>query len=551
MKRVGSFLLALLSLLLFVTQTSHASSQSLMITRVRVGGTATLTTPQEHVDITNVGSDTLALGDEQFVLEYYKTPTSGTVDITCGLYPWGSPSSNYVRQFLPEINLSPGETIQTVMSGGMPDARGGSLRLVETDQQGELIHDLLGWNGSSSQSACYEAAPVVMSSAGGIAAVSRLVDYNGHPIDTNNNAADFVSQFTPAIDYCRNQSGIQTGIPSGYEVNQDGNCIQAPEEESEGGNSPTENDCSGLVVSEIGANLSLEQQFIEVYNSTREPMLLKGCKLMTNRSNSTAHVFGDEELESDSYATIFIKNTSLTLTKTTTGTVYILSSDGGEVNERYYENLKEGTSWSWFGDEGWRQTYKMTPGEENILQEFADCPNGQERSTETGRCRNRETESAQGTCPEGKYRNPATNRCKNIGSNTGLKPCAADQVRNAETNRCRKISSATSSLTPCKPGQERNPATNRCRKVGTDSATLKPCQAGYERNPETNRCRKVKASNSSLGAPAAINPVSMNSRIVSVLVIMAIAYAVYEYRTDIAGIVNRLRNKRGNPRPPG
>lgn len=222
-------------------------------------------------------------------------------------------------------------------------------------------------------------------------------------------------------------------------------------------------DCSGVIINEIGANIS--DQFIELYNPSNEAVQLGGCLLQTNRSSMVFEITLTE-LAPGGYLSIAIHDTELTLTKTTTGTVYLLTSDGQtEIDTQEYSNLNEDTSWAYFS-EGWAQTYALTPGEKNVLQEYPSCD-------------------------EGYYRNKETGRCNKVSINDSLVPCQPNQYRSLETNRCRLFGS-TSTLTPCKEGQYRNPETNRCRKIASTSS-LKPCDEDQYRNPETNRCRKKES----------------------------------------------------------
>lgn len=150
-------------------------------------------------------------------------------------------------------------------------------------------------------------------------------------------------------------------------------------------------------------------------------------------------------------------------------------------------------------------------------------------------------------CPEGKYRNPETGRCRTIEEAVNaLTECEEGYERNPATNRCRKIVLASeTSPTPCKEGQERNPATNRCRSIASAVAELLPCDEGYERNPETNRCRKLKTSD----VPAADFPVTPTAAVgadmsgwyaFGALGVVALSYAVWEWRVEIKAIATRL-----------
>lgn len=223
------------------------------------------------------------------------------------------------------------------------------------------------------------------------------------------------------------------------------------------------NHCDGAKISEIAANVANDAQFVELYNETGSPLMLDGCLLQTNRSTTKSLVL-EGTLNPGDYRALFIAASELTLTKTTSGTVYLLSSDGEEeVDVRSYDGLAADTSWAWVGGETWRQTFARTPGSVNMWQEFLPCESGYERNVDTGRCRKVVVVESPAECVAGQYRNPETNRCRSATLASALIPCKVGQYRNSETNRCRTLATTTSELTPCREGQERNPDTNRCR----------------------------------------------------------------------------------------
>ncbi|HEU4966300.1 MAG TPA: hypothetical protein VFT53_02355, partial [Candidatus Saccharimonadales bacterium] len=131
-----------------------------------------------------------------------------------------------------------------------------------------------------------------------------------------------------------------------------------------------------------------------------------------------------------------------------------------------------------------------------------------------------------------------------------LAPCDPGQERNPATNRCRSIASTAAEIfTPCKPGEERNPATNRCRAVLAASTTLEPCPAGQTRNPETNRCCKdqIAAIADVRDVAAATSPplkLPLQWFIAAGVAIVALGYALYEWRQDI----QQLRRTLSRPR---
>jgi hypothetical protein len=277
------------------------------------------------------------------------------------------------------------------------------------------------------------------------------------------------------------------------------------------------NDCTGLELSEIAANV--DEQFIEITNATAHDVDLTGCQLTTNRGSAT-YEFARNVLVGGGYLTVKVKDTPLTLTKTTTGTVYLLASDGvREVDSTTYSNLAKDTSWA-LVDGMWRQTYALTPDAANAWIAYPSCPLGQERNLETGRCRKIAEPEVLAACPAGQYRNPETNRCKKY--DTG------------------------STLTPCKEGYERNPLTNRCRKIVVEEDGLKPCAEGWERNPETNRCRKKVSTAPASFAVQPGDPTGGSATYVlaSAGVIAAtLGIVLFQFRMEIANLAHRFRPK--------
>ena len=131
-------------------------------------------------------------------------------------------------------------------------------------------------------------------------------------------------------------------------------------------NSAPVNNCDGLMLSEIGANLAT--QFIEIQNVSANDLDITGCEIMTNRSATKFFAFASEVLPAGNFAVVNISDTDLTLTKTTTGTVYLLNSDGSvEIDSVDYANLKAGTSFAKIAGI-WQQTFAPTPGSANLAQ---------------------------------------------------------------------------------------------------------------------------------------------------------------------------------------
>lgn len=307
---------------------------------------------------------------------------------------------------------------------------------------------------------------------------------------------------------------------------------------------PPLNTCEGLKLSEIAANVATEDQFIEIHNPTSSNIDMTGCTLQTNRSKTAKFTFATMTLLPDSYVTVYVKDTELTLTKTTSGTVYLLSSDLlNEVDAASYSDLKESTSWVSV-DGAWAQTYMITPNAENSVEQYPPCADEYFRNLETGNCNKvTETKSVLTDCGPGKYRSPDTNRCRSLEAlATALTPCDAGQYRNPDTNRCRSLVSTASMLVPCAANQERNPDTNRCRSI-TSSSDLKPCAENQERNPDTNRCRN---KTSEVTADFPVEAVSRSGEATlgwwafGGVGTLAAGYAGWEWRREVAVWIRKI-----------
>lgn len=426
-----------------------------------------------------------------------------------------------------------------LMSSVITNANG-SVRIVNAE--GATVSGLSWGTATSTEGTTHPG-----SSSGGV--LERKVNNEGLYFDTMSNIDDFemgslrqqyvVGSLIESYDACLNIDGISEIIPPSMVRNEtNGICLEQA----------AINYCEGLLISEIGANIT--EQFIEVVNSSESDISLSGCRLATNR-NDNQHQLGEQTLTPGSHVAILINDTNLTLTKTTAGAVYLLASDESEIQEVSYADLRQDTSWS-FVDGEWQETYAVTPGGQNFAQLYPACEEGYERNLLTGRCNQIEQPDELKPCGPGEYRSTETNRCrKTVVASSTLTPCKPGQYRNPETNRCRSLASTASTLTPCKPGQYRNPETNRCKSLASEASTLKPCEPGYERNPETNRCRKVLGTNTDVPAAAfAVEPISDDARTLTAwwalggVVILGLAYAGWEWRNELWRWIGRI-GKRG------
>ena len=448
--------------------------------------------PQEYVTLYNASDNDVSL--DGWLLEYAKPTFNKTY---CGETSWvshsisGSASSTKLSGMLPA-----GEVSQPIVRS-LTDNTTGALHLVDaTDSSNSAVTDLVGWGTTAP---CSETSAAATPTNG--KSLKRYLDCEtDYPIDTDDNSDDFAASQPP--------SPGTLGNPYASTCKSDSTTATQPT------GSTT---CEGMLISELlpnPAGTDTGKEYIELSNPTQSPIPLAGCSLQTS-AGEKVYNFNNVALNPGEFRAFYSLETGLTLANAAGGTVWLLSPTTELQSVTYPANLDDDVAWALVGST-WTATYQATPNADNILLDSKPCPAGQERSADTGRCRNSLTLST---------------------SNLG--PCPVGQTRNPDTNRCRSLTSAStsSSLTPCKAGQERNPATNRCRSVLSAGTSLKDCPAGQIRNPTTHRCRK-STSVASIGNVKDIKTATVPSDstkwvVVGGSLLAALAFAVYEWRQEI------------------
>ena len=255
--------------------------------------------------------------------------------------------------------------------------------------------------------------------------------------------------------------------------------------------------CRGLVFSEILSFYEETQaeQFIEVYNAGAEQILMDGCVLRyKNKTYPLVGIVRPEE-----YRVRYLTDFAITKNPTNSGVVEIVDVDGAVVDKMEYPNgQRKGTSYAFIGydstgEEIWRTTYAVTPGEANVYQEYRSCEEG--------------------------------------------------KVINEATGNCVKVTEVTEKT--CEPGQYLNPETGRCKKIEEEKET--ECTEGYEINPETGRCRKIK-ENTGADYEIATEKFEEKSSFVALYAVIGVVavgllFVVFEFRKEITRLLRKLFRK--------
>ena len=328
----------------------------------------------------------------------------------------------------------------------------------------------------------------------------------------------------PETDVCPNIDGMQSMVPPESYLSELGECLEQV--------------VAGLDITEVLPNApgsDAGQEFIEIYNPNEYPVDLSGYRLRIGLSYENEYMFpAGTVIESRSYKSF--SNTDIPYSLLNTSSQVMIIHDSGKfVGEApAYQDPKDGQSWALI-DGIWRYVATPTPGLTNVAA-------GSENVAEIEK-----PEIIPQSCAVNQYRSPETNRCRLISSSTTTSTACKDgQYRSEETNRCRNIATDAKVITPCEVDEERNAETNRCRKIVAASQPSQ-CKEGQERNPDTNRCRTVtkmpNADYGVLGAETKSNGSWYILAAVGGVLLIAIGYAVWEWRDEIGKFIQNVRKK--------
>lgn len=543
--------------LLFVSPIAYAASSSLVIYQLQTGASGAAT--QEFISLYNNSSD------PQEVTGWCITKSSAS-DISqsqlgCVVSP--EPSVKIMLPSHASLTLATNEFV-TAHPGFVPDiifkadlaAASGHIRIFDPTKQ-EI--DRLGWGTA----AFPEGTASPAHASGKI--LQRQAVLDGTLKDTDDNVSDFTQTTLPIlntsslyeeeipVDICGNIDGLQISLPENFLFDQAGKCIKdacsninllqinVPDGyllQSDGSCALVQPENATLVITELLPNVTsydTNKEFIEIYNPNGHVIDLKGYALQLGPSFDKSYPLPvDQTILPGAYLAFSDTVTGIVLSNTS-ATLRLVAPAGNIVSEvDTYLSPAEESSWVLIGT-NWQYSNQPTPGTANVASLEAPVSD--------------EEVSGLAPCSNGQYRSAETNRCRLLQpAVSAVTPCKAGQERNPDTNRCRtNVLSAISNLLPCKEGQERNPETNRCRAIA--ASTLSPCGDGQERNPDTNRCRRAgSTTDQALAKVQDVATISQGSTIrwwlVGAAILLALAYAIYEWRQDITNLIHKHRAKK-------
>lgn len=532
------YVFALLPITLLVSlltvQYSHAISTNLVISQIRAGNSAT----NRLIEIYN-NSD-VPVDITSWCL-YYSSPSNTFSSPNLGCFENANLSVHIfinARSFALLASAQTGLLADIVLTSGLGSGVSGHVYLM--DSAGNEV-DRVGWGLAVNAEANH---PVPLDAT---KVIERKQDpETGYLIDTDDNQNDFMSStlrteyqygaLYEVIDLCSNISGVQDVIPTGYEVDDIGNCTLPPvdvclnldgmQTEIPSGYMIDVDDCilipidicdniDGLQLAvPDGMELDENGDCIQYDECSNLPEIQTVIPDEFTRGVDNSCVLGLLPLQLSELlpnAVGIDKGSEF---------IEIYNPNDSDVNLLYYfiyigsdyehfysfpvgSHIDAGQYMS-FSDKdigftlvNTTSSVRLRPIDNSFIDETPAYDSPGEGMAwalidDVWQYTNRPTPGSVNLptlLVKAKIQEPVV-----VKTETVLKPCAANQYRSPETNRCRlKVIVPSSTPTPCKDDQYRSEETGRCRNIVSDIVVITPCAEGQERNPETNRCRSVAA----------------------------------------------------------
>jgi hypothetical protein len=359
-------------------ETPEALPVSILISEIQTAGTNDAT--EEFVELYNPGD--ISIDVTGWLLQYRAAsgtatqtwPNSSTkATLAC---PTGSTPDCRVI-IAPRQRIVATHTIANIagalsMTGGF-SSTGGQIRLVEPGAP-LVIHDLVGYGNAIISEIAPAAAP-----AGG-KSIKRIIDTEENPVDTNNNAADFINacgdptpgladtSFIPRATGCDAPPEPTPEAPTTPSENTGDTPTDTPTDQPGMGGTPT---YLPVIITEVFADPESPQQdstdeFIELYNPNDTAITLKDYRLQTGSEYRYTYTLGDTPLGPHTYLAIPSAVSKLSLANSGSG-VRLIDPNGETAYEApNYGDAKPGQSWMQ-DDTGWKWTLTPTPGGANTL----------------------------------------------------------------------------------------------------------------------------------------------------------------------------------------
>jgi hypothetical protein len=339
-----------------------------------------------HVVIDELQTGTTASAGQEFIELY--NPMATAVSLSGWTIEYKSATSadtptNWSKRASLGGRIAPGGFYLMAPMSYLPDAdtdwsatlagSAGTIRL--KDDSGNVIDELGYGVTANSAEALPAAAPPAGQSIERLP--GRLDELAGNGVDTDNNSADFVIRMQPGPQ--STTSAIELAdATTGDDGMSDPTITDSPTPSEDTPDAPAVSDYAPIDITELLPNpmapqLDSQDEFIELYNPTADPVDLQGYTLRTGSNFHDYYVLPGSTIAAGAYQVVYASQTKLTMPNTG-GAVELLDPSGTTVDQTpSYEAAPDGQSWAYF-DSGWAWTLQLTPGQPNVLAALAPLP---------------------------------------------------------------------------------------------------------------------------------------------------------------------------------
>lgn len=318
---------------------------------------------EEFIELFNTTDDVIVAEDEELKVQY-KSAQGSSWQTKASLSGSLEPRGRY-------LVATPGLVAGPNHESGLGLAKtGGHLRVISGSNDNQIEHDQLSWGNAGFPQTLAAPAP------NGGQSLKRMVDEDGNFIDTNDDSQDFIISDTPTPQSTKPLP--ENKDPSIFQPRQGGDG----QVQGEFGNStgdlkpPADLKISELFIDPDKPLTDAEDEFVEIYNPTKEVVDLEGYTLKTGSSFSYSFGLPDISIKPGQYLALFSIDTGLVLSNTA-GSARLVAPAGELVYEvPPYGKAKPDTAWADIGGE-WQWTSSPSPNAANSASQ-ADLMGGDE-----------------------------------------------------------------------------------------------------------------------------------------------------------------------------
>ncbi|HEX9594646.1 MAG TPA: lamin tail domain-containing protein [Candidatus Saccharimonadales bacterium] len=329
-------------------QSAANEIQPILIVEVQTASTASAS--EEFVEIYNYSDKLLDAEDISLKLQY-KSATGTTWLTKASLSGELQPRGRYLiatKDFVDEADHESGLGLA---------ASGGHLRVISEKAGIEHESDQMSWG--SAESATIEPADPPSSGQ----SLKRLVDEDGNFVDSGNDNTDFFISDTPSPQSAKPLARITDNFtPSTGNLGQ-GGLVQSSSD-GNSGRASVSLKISELFIDPDKPLTDADDEFVEIFNPTKEAVDLEDYVIKTGTSFSYSFTLPPISIASGQYLALFSIDTGLVLSNSG-GTARLIGPDSKIVYEvPAYSKAKTNTSWADI-DRKWQWTDLPTPNTAN------------------------------------------------------------------------------------------------------------------------------------------------------------------------------------------